>query len=92
MVIFIASGTPYWKPSECSTPSLRGNSSLSPREIDLLRLPLSVVANSSSYVFEHLPFFEAAENLLDHYESVISPSVQVSAILFVLMLISIECE
>jgi hypothetical protein len=87
MVIFIASGTPFWKPSECpsppSTSSLRGSNAsaaaapLSPRERDLLRLPLAVVANSSSLLLEHLPFFEAADNLLDHYEGVIAPSVQV---------------
>ena len=79
MVIFIASGTPYWKPSECA-PSLRGlvntTEPLTPRETDLLRLPLAVVANSSSDIFEHLPFFEAAENLLNHYQDAIASSVQ----------------
>jgi hypothetical protein len=80
MVVFIASGTPYWKPSECAPSSLRGtaNSSdpLTPREKELLRLPLAVVANSSSDIFEHLPFFEAAENLLTHYQDTIASSVQ----------------
>lgn len=82
MVIFITSGTPYWKPAECSSsPALRGTGSnstlpLTTREMELLRLPLAVVANTSSYVLEKLPFFNAAENLLDHYETSVAPSVQ----------------
>lgn len=79
MIIFIASGTPYWKPSECSNLLLGSNSTppLNSYEAELLRLPLQVVANTSSYVLEKLPFFDAAENLLDHYKNSIAPSVQV---------------
>ena len=80
MVIFIASGTPYWKPSECSNLSNGTNSTsqLNAHDAELLRLPLNFVANTSSYVLEKLPFFQAGENLLDHYENSIAPSVQVS--------------
>lgn len=82
MVIFIASGTPYWKPSECTTilNTTKSPPPLNAHDSELLHLPLNFVSNTSSYVLERLPFFDASENLLEHYKNIIAPSIQVSII------------
>jgi len=89
MVVFMNSGTPFWKPSACSQDNSEideeNNTRTSPfsrAEVALSRLPLSLVANMTSHLLETAPFLvvqegkHQGESLLNHYADVVAPSIQ----------------
>lgn len=75
MILLMSSGTPYWEPSACSDISPE-HPTLSPQQTAEARLPLDLLANQSSILWD-FPFLQvpaaaggAGTNLAAHYNKV----------------------
>ena len=80
MILMMSSGTPYWEPSECNDIDNKPKI-LSPKEIMEARLPLDIIANRSTALWD-FPFMQTGGkggtgNLLEYYSKVAPISGQV---------------
>ena len=84
MILLMSSGTPYWEPEECTNISPEPTP-LTPQEIREAHLPLDLLANQSSILWD-FPFLQLegeaaaaskANNLAQYYSNVAPISGQV---------------